>query len=380
MNILCVVGALHREFGGPPMAVTGVASSLAKLGHQVKVLVCGQSVQDSMTNSVFFEKLFKSGAEVEVFRRRRESKYGTVVRFHELKSLWSDISKADFVILHQVFELQYFAIFPALIILKKPFAVMPHGTLTNYQRKQHRFRKFLFAPATYSFLKSADSIFVATEQEKNQLPRFLRRKGNIVGLGIDTQDRQTRNPLNSSPSFNLLFMGRIAQKKRLDIALQAFALASKKSELKMKFIVCGSGEERDMALLKELVVALNIEAEVEFRGWVDFNEKQQAFQESDCFILTSEDENFAIAAAEALAHGVPCILSSNVALSSLVTKHGAGIVFKELVPLEIEKAIIEISSLGREIFRNSSLRAASEISWELIARQWEVSIERLLKN
>ncbi len=380
MKILTVAGALHREFGGPPMAATGVASSLATLGHQVKMLVCGQSVQDSMTNSVFFEKLCNSGVEVEVLRRRRESKYGTVVRFHEMKSLWSNINKADFVILHQVFELQYFAIFPVLIILKKPFAVMPHGTLTTYQRKQHRFRKFLFAPATYSFLKSADSIFVATEQEKNQLPRFLHRKGNIVGLGIDTQDRQTRNPTKSSPTFNLLFMGRIAQKKRLDIALQAFALASEKSKFKMKFIVCGSGEERDIALLKELVVALNIEAEVEFRGWVDFGEKQLAFQESDCFILTSEDENFAIAAAEALAHGVPCILSSNVALSSLVTKHGAGIVFKELVPLEIEKAIIEISSLDREISKNSSLRAASEISWELIARQWEASIERLLKN
>ncbi len=362
------------------MAATGVASSLATLGHQVKVLVCGQSVQDSMTNSVFFEKLCNSGVEVEVLRRRRESKYGTVVRFHEMKSLWSNIYKTDFVILHQVFELQYFAIFPVLIILKKPFAVMPHGTLTTYQRKQHRFRKFLFAPATYSFLKSADSIFVATEQEKNQLPRFLQRKGNIVGLGIDTQDRQPRNSTKSSPTFNLLFMGRIAQKKRLDIALQAFALASKKSELKMKFIVCGSGEERDIALLKELVVALNIEAEVEFRGWVDFNEKQQAFQESDCFILTSEDENFAIAAAEALAHGVPCILSSNVALSSLVTRHSAGIVFRELVPIEIKNAILEISKFDREVSQRASLLAASEIRWDVIAKQWESNIMSLLKS
>jgi glycosyltransferase involved in cell wall biosynthesis len=380
MKILTVAGALHREFGGPPMAATGVASSLATLGHQVKVLVCGQSVQDSMTNSVFFEKLCNSGAEVEVLRRRRESKYGTVVRFHELKSLWSDIYKADFVILHQVFELQYFAIFPVLIVLKKPFAVMPHGTLTTYQRKQHRFRKFLFAPATYSFLKSADSIFVATEQEKNQLPRFLQRKGSIVGLGIDTQDRQTRNPTESSPTFNLLFMGRIAQKKRLDIALQAFALASEKSKFKMKFIVCGSGDERDMALLKELVVALNIEAEVEFRGWVDFGEKQLAFQESDCFILTSEDENFAIAAAEALANGIPCILSSNVALASLVSKHSAGVVFEELLPSEIEKAIVLMSKSDRDVSRGASLRAASEISWEVIAKNWAATIKNLLAD
>jgi glycosyltransferase involved in cell wall biosynthesis len=380
MKILTVAGPLHREFGGPPMAATGIAASLATLGHQVKVLVCGQSVQDTQTNSVFFDKLEHSGAEVEVLHRRSESKYGAVLRFHELKSIWSSVSSSDFVILHQVFEMQYFAIFPIVILLKKPFAVMPHGTLTTYQRKQHRFRKFLFAPATHSFLKSANAIFVATEQEKSQLPRFLQSKGSIVGLGIDVRDRQTRNPVNSSPTFNLLFMGRIAKKKRLDIALQAFALASEKSHLKMKFIVCGSGEESDLAQLKELVVALHIEAEVEFRGWVDFNEKQLAFLESDCFILTSEDENFAIAAAEALAHGVPCILSSNVALASLVTKHSAGVVFEELIPLEIEKAISKIAGLDKELMKNSSLQAASELSWDLIATKWETSIENFLKD
>jgi glycosyltransferase involved in cell wall biosynthesis len=380
MKILTVAGPLHREYGGPPMAATGVAASLAMLGHQVKVLICGQSVQDIQMNSVFFDKLQHSGAEVKVLSRRNESKYGARIRFHELKLIWAEVSKSDFVILHQVFELQYIAIFPIVILLKKPFAVMPHGTLTTYQRKQHRFRKFLFAPATYSFLKSAKAIFVATEQEKNQLPKFLQRKGSIVGLGIETRDRQTRNPANSSPTFNLLFMGRIAKKKRLDIAIQAFALASKKSELKMKFIVCGSGEERDLAQLKELIVALHIEAEVEFRGWVDFKEKQQAFLESDCFILTSEDENFAIAAAEALAHGVPCILSSNVALASLVTKHSAGIVFEELTPLEIEKAILEISKFDREVSKRASLLAASEIRWDVIAKQWESNIMILLKS
>jgi glycosyltransferase involved in cell wall biosynthesis len=362
------------------MAATGVAASLATLGHQVEVVICGQSVQDIQLNSVFFDKLRHSGAGVKVLSRRNESKYGARIRFHELKSIWAEVSKSDFVILHQVFELQYITIFPILILLKKPFAIMPHGTLTTSQRKHHRFRKFLFAPATYSFLKLAKAIFVATEQEKNQLPRFLQRKVSIVGLGIETRDRQTRNPVNSSPTFNLLFMGRIAKKKRLDIALQAFALASKKSELKMKFIVCGTGEERDMAQLKELVVALHIEAKVEFRGWVDFNEKQQAFLESDCFILTSEDENFAIAAAEALAHGVPCILSSNVALASLVTKHSAGIVFEELAPLEIEKAIESISGLDRELVKNSSLQAASELSWEFIATKWEMSIQNMLKD
>jgi glycosyltransferase involved in cell wall biosynthesis len=378
MNILTVTGPLHREFGGPPMAATGVAASLSILGHQVKLLVCGQSIQDTQINSVFFYKLSQSGTEVIVLQRRNESKYGTVLRFHELKSIWRDVSKSELVILHQVFELQYIFIFPILMLLKKPYVVMPHGTLTSYQRKQHRLRKLLFYPATYSFLKSANGIFVATGQERNQLPSFLQRKGIIVGLGVDQPEQQNLNLTPKNQTFNLLYMGRIAKKKRLDIALQAFASASKKSNVPMKFIVCGSGEERDVALLKKLVIDLEIQAAVEFRGWVDFSEKQRAFLESDCFILTSEDENFAIAAAESLAYGIPCILSLNVALASLVAKHSAGIVFKDLLPLEIENAIIEISKIDREESRSAALRAASEISWDAISRQWETSIKRVL--
>ena len=237
MRILTITGPLHREFGGPPIAATGVAASLATFGYEVMVLICGQSVLDTRTNSIFYDKLRHAGAEVQVLLRRKESKYGTFLKLNELKSLWNLIDKSELVILHQVFELQYIGTLPILIILKKPFVVMPHGTLTTYQRKQHRFRKLLFSPTTYLFLKLSKAIFVATDQEKDQLPLYLKGKGIKVGLGIDLQDRQTQNPVHSNSTFNLLYMGRIAKKKRLDIALRAFALASKKSDLQMKEII-----------------------------------------------------------------------------------------------------------------------------------------------
>jgi glycosyltransferase involved in cell wall biosynthesis len=148
----------------------------------------------------------------------------------------------------------------------------------------------------------------------------------------------------------------------------------------MKFIVCGSGPEREVAVVKNLARSLHIEDKVEFRGWVDVYEKELALSESDCFILTSEDENFAIAAAEALAHGIPCILSSNVALSSLVSKYQAGVVFQELSFAEIENAILKVSTFDRDDLRDASLRASTEMSWDVVAKQWHSTINRLLKN
>ena len=63
MKILSIVGPLHREFGGTPVAATGVAESLANLGHQNKVVVCGQSLEDSKLNSSFFDRLKTSDTQ-----------------------------------------------------------------------------------------------------------------------------------------------------------------------------------------------------------------------------------------------------------------------------------------------------------------------------
>lgn len=360
------------------MAVTGVCASLATLGHQVKVLVCGQSVNDIQINSVFFDQLIHSGVEVRVLRRRNESRYGASIRFHELKSIWRDVNKSDFVVLHQVYKFQYIAIFPILLLLKKPYVVMPHGTLTTYQRKQHKLRKFLFYPATYLLLKFSRGIFVATELEKSQLPSFLEGKGFTVGLGINLPEVQIKTgklPLNT---FNVLFMGRIAKKKRLDIALEAFALVKTKTDVKLRFTICGSGDEDEIEVLRNLVKRLGIESEVLFRGWVDKEDKISALLGSDCFILTSEDENFAIAAAEALSFGIPCVLSSNVALASLVSEYSAGAVFTHLDSSEVADAILSVLKVNRELSIENALNASSTLTWNSIALKWQAQIRELL--
>jgi glycosyltransferase involved in cell wall biosynthesis len=361
------------------VAVSGIVASLSDLGNDMKLIVCGQTVADSNQNSQFFDKVTNSGAQVSVIQRRKESIYGAFLRFNELKSIYRDIAEADIVILHQVYQLQYCSIAPILLMMKKPYVVMPHGTLTTYQRNQHKFRKFVFAPFTYMLLKFSKAIFVATEQENSQLPQYLKEMGINVGLGVELPLQKFQGKIHSTPVFKILYMGRITKKKRLDIALQAFALAAKKSKIQMRFIVCGSGEEAELAEVKKLVGTLQIENDVDFRGWVDFSEKHSALAESDCFILTSEDENFAIAAAEALAHGIPCILSANVALASLVTKYSAGIVFQELNPIEIEEAIIKISLTDRELSRHSSLLAASKLNWDVIGPKWELTLKALLR-
>jgi glycosyltransferase involved in cell wall biosynthesis len=359
------------------MAVAGICKSLAVLGNSVSLHVFGQSTVDVVLNKDFFETLASTNVKVEVYKRNSTSAYGRVPKFTQLRGLYSDVRASDILVFNQVFQFQLIALFPILMITRTPYVVMPHGTITSYQRRQHRIRKILPSLLISFFLKNARSIFVATESEAKELPRSLKTNAKVVGLGIDFEPNENSNFVPNS-KFTILFMGRIVQKKRLDIALKAFALAAAESEKEMRFIICGVGDQEIMDQMTKIVLNLGISEKVDFRGWVDGPTKRAILLESSCFILTSEDENFAIAAAEALAAGIPCVLSSNVAISALVQKHNAGEIFRHLDPIQISSLILRISEKDPNSLENSSKNAAQEITWDRVAATWQENLKLLL--
>lgn len=359
------------------MAVVGICKSLTVLGNSVSLHVFGQSAVDVVSNKDFFETLTSANVKVEVYKRNSTSAYGSVPKFGQLRGLYNDVRDSDILVFNQVFQFQLIALLPILMITRTPYVVMPHGTITSYQRRQHRIRKIIPSLLISFFLRNARSIFVATESEAKELPRSLKTNTKVVGLGIDFEPHENRNFVADS-KFTILFMGRIVQKKRLDIALKAFALAAAKSEKEMRFIICGVGDQEIMDQIKMIILNLGISEKVDFRGWVDGPTKKAILLESNCFILTSEDENFAIAAAEALGAGIPCVLSSNVALSVLVQKHNAGEVFRHLDPIQISSAILSISEKDSTSLENSSKNAAQEITWERVAVTWHENLKLLL--
>jgi glycosyltransferase involved in cell wall biosynthesis len=175
-------------------------------------------------------------------------------------------------------------------------------------------------------------------------------------------------------------MGRIAPKKRLDLALEAFSNLPHEIREESKLVICGSGDENYVRAIKIKAEGLCITNRVEFKGWVASDEKSEILRNSDCFLLTSEDENFAIAAGEALAYGIPCVLSTKVALSNLVKKYGAGKVFSRLEASEISEAMIEIFKSDLSDLKSKARNASAEISWDFVSKNWDSEFKKLVGN
>jgi len=381
MRILFVSSALHKEYGGPPVAVVGAALSLARLGHQVVVFIFGQASMSVSANNEFYEKLKSERIEIIVAKSLKTRVYGGIGSIPDVVNLFNRIKSADIVSAHQVYNYQNIIASVFSIITKTPFTIMPHGTLTRYQRSKHFLRKLLLKPLFFGFvLNQARSIFVATQIEKDEIDPSLKPKTEVVGLGVSIReiDNSIEEYEGAKDYFNFLYMGRIAPKKRLDVALEAFSCLPVEVRIRSKLIICGSGDSDYLESMVDRVKKLSIADQVGFRGWVSSKEKSMILNNSDCFLLTSEDENFAIAAGEALVYGVPCIVSRQVALSSLVDKYSAGKVFSKLEPLGISEAMLYLFNSDMNEMRKRALRASEELKWEFVITNWEIAFRRLL--
>jgi glycosyltransferase involved in cell wall biosynthesis len=90
--------------------------------------------------------------------------------------------------------------------------------------------------------------------------------------------------------------------------------------------IAGAGAPKYMETLQSLARHLAIDDHVNWLGYVEGDRKADALAAASAFVLPSYSENFGIAVAEALAAGLPCVVSRDVAISEQIEKAGAGIV------------------------------------------------------
>jgi glycosyltransferase involved in cell wall biosynthesis len=108
-------------------------------------------------------------------------------------------------------------------------------------------------------------------------------------------------------------------------------------------------------------------------------ERVEALVDADLFVLPSRQENFGIVVAEAMAAGVPVIISDQVNLHGEVTSSAAG----EAVPLDVGSLADALTrwiadpAKRAEAGRHGRAHALANWDWNVIARRWVAQYEAL---
>ncbi len=248
--------------------------------------------------------------------------------------------------------------------------LMPHGTFELYQQSKGRARKKVFDLVLKFLLRGRNIHFiVATESEILGVRRkFPFAEVTKVGLGVllpqkNYSDRKV-NPQNP----RLLSYSRITPKKRIDLIIESIDLLQR-SGTDARLQIIGQGNFDLEESLKKLVMELNLENKVEFKGFIHPDRRSDIFFDSDVLLLPSENENFANSVAEAISFEVPVIISKDVALADFVTKFQCGVVLEESNPTMIAHAVIQVMKDYKNYQMNCQA-AANELDWNSVVDKW----------
>jgi glycosyltransferase involved in cell wall biosynthesis len=126
-------------------------------------------------------------------------------------------------------------------------------------------------------------------------------------------------------------------KKGLNLLIAAL---SQLQAHRFTFVLAGSGDPHYEDEIRQQLISSGISDRTRMVGFVNGEQKDLLLQGSDLFVLTSYSENFGVAVLEALAAGLPAIVTPGVALAEVVEHHQLGAV-PELEEGAIATAILQ---------------------------------------
>lgn len=329
MKILHVIASVHPSSGGPAEGVLRRGVRLTEMGHIVEVV--SLDPPSSKLDLTYPLPLYLVGGESK-----------SVYRYSPELVPWllNNSKKYDFVVVNGVWQYHSYGAWKALKKTGVPYVVFTHGMLDPWFKKAYplkHMKKWLYWPwADYRVLRDAEAVLFTSEEEMlcSRQSFWLYSANEVVvsyGTTLPTVSPEScrRAFLDRFPNLvgkkYFLFLSRIHEKKGCDLLLKAFRRFLD-VDPSYELVIAGDGREAYVESLVSMANDLGLSAKLTWTGLVRDELKWGAVLCSDVFVLPSHQENFGIAVVEALAMGVPVIISDKVNIWREIKIDGAGVV------------------------------------------------------
>jgi glycosyltransferase involved in cell wall biosynthesis len=377
MRVLHVIPGIAPRYGGPSAVIMPMCAALARLGVQVEIATtdadgAGRRLDSSLVRSC--------PVPVHLYRRdfSERWKYSRALS----RALSRDAGNYDILHVHALWTFATAAACAAARRHGTPVIVRPCGMLSPYTWSRSAWKKQVYWWAVERRnLASARAIHVTSTAEADevtalQLPSTARTV--VVPNGVDAAaweveprpdylrqrcgGRAGNRPI-------VLFLSRLHPKKGIvDYLLPAFARLKADAFL----AIAGGADEHapeHEAEVRTAVQRLGLAERVALLGSVSPDARWWLYDGAAVFALPSRSENFGIVVAEAMARGVPVVVSDAVQACEHVKQAGGG----RIVSLDEEKLadalddVLANREAGKILGQNGRVYARTNLTWDRIA-------------
>jgi glycosyltransferase involved in cell wall biosynthesis len=336
LRILHVISSVNPQGGGPIEGLVQLARVNSRYGHHIEVACIDDPNAEWVTSCPLPCHALGPG---RVYKYKYSSRLVPWLRANR--------HRYDAVVVNGIWQYHAFAAWRALSGTGTPYFVYTHGMLDPWFKRKYplkHLRKWLFWPwSDYRVLRDAAAVLFTSEDERRLARQsfWLYRCNEVVvnyGTNVPPDDALSQRQafLERFPQLattrNLLFLGRLHEKKGVDLLLRALAavrVSQPELTQNVRLVMAGPANDDFGTQMQRLATALGLDDITVWAGMVSGPLKWGAFRCADAFALPSHQENFGISVAEALACGVPVLISDQVNIWREVQQGGAGLVGRD---------------------------------------------------
>lgn len=369
------------RYGGPIYSVHELCKALAASGHDVHVFTTNVD-GDRDTDVPLGQPVDVEDVKVWYFA----SAVGRRLYYSPtMKSMLDEkVSGFDVVHTHSVFLWPTWAAARAARRAGVPYVVSPRGMLFEdlIHRKSRLKKKLWIHLVEKQNLGRAARIHVTSEVERDGL-RTLRLDLSptvMIPNGVSLAGKPKTGKINddvarlTTSGPYVLYLGRINWKKGLDRLLELW-----RGPMRARLVIAGNDEEGYTRVLKRKMEKENIRnVEIVSRFVADID-KERLLDNAEVFVLPSYSENFGNTALEALARGVPVVVTTEVGCREVVANSRGGLV----LPFEHFKTglddLLADPRKRREMGRRGRTYAAGRLGWDCVAAEMEAAYRSMLE-
>ena len=324
LRVLRVIAGVHVDAGGPPESFQSSCLALANARVSVTVAFPVESAENARAERVA-EGLSAGGIEVRTFEVSR--------RFPHRSRAWGvswplglwlvrNARRYDVVHAHGAWTFTTLAALIGARLGCRPAVLTPHESLTEFDvAKKSWLWRVVKRALRYAYSRSFDLLVFSSHIEQQASQNGGRRIDEVtVPHPIDVRTCRPRwSRTRDRKVLRLGFLGRFDQKKNLDRLIDAVARCPH-----VELRIAGAGPEEPR--LRSLSVMLGIDDRTVWLGFLTGAGREEFFASIDVLAMPSAFECFGMAAAEAIARGVPVLVSPGVGVSEIVERHGCGLI------------------------------------------------------
>jgi phosphatidylinositol alpha-1,6-mannosyltransferase len=225
-------------------------------------------------------------------------------------------------------------------------------------------------PVIRSIWKNAEIVIAKCSAEAEMIHEIDPNVGvAIIPNGVDTDQYIPGEPIPDEGPLKLICVARLIKRKGQHHLIEAINRITLQG-IDIRLYLVGSGDAEGE--LRELIATLQIEDQVKFLGYIPREEIPVYYSQAHVFVLPSYNEGMSVATLEAMASGLPVIVSRTPGTEELVIEGENGLIFEwgdidlltqHLLKLDSDRTLARQMALGSRI-------QAHKFSWDTSSKKF----------